>query len=74
VLWVGKAGTFALMFAYPAFLLGDGTASWQEPVRVVAWITGLIGLTLAGWRPPRTCRSPGGPWRTAPARSEGKAS
>ncbi len=47
VLWVGKAGTFALMFAYPAFLLGDGTASWQEPVRVVAWITGLIGLTLA---------------------------
>src|SRR5271157_1137081 len=30
VLWVGKAGTFALMFAYPAFLLGDGTAEWQE--------------------------------------------
>ena len=41
VLWVGKAGTFALMFSYPAFLLGDGTAGWQEPVRVVAWITGL---------------------------------
>ena len=31
VLWVGKAGTFALMFAYPAFLLGYGTAGWQEP-------------------------------------------
>ena len=31
VLWVGKAGTFALMFSYPAFLLGDGTAQWQEP-------------------------------------------
>ena len=26
VLWVGKAGTFGLMFAYPTFLLGDGTA------------------------------------------------
>jgi cardiolipin synthase (CMP-forming) len=47
VLWVGKAGTFALMFAYPAFLLGDGTAAWQEPIRVIAWVTGIIGLTLA---------------------------
>jgi len=47
VLWVGKAGTFGLLFAYPAFLLGDGTASWQEPIRVVAWVTGLVGLTLA---------------------------
>jgi cardiolipin synthase len=49
VLWVGKAGTFGLMFAYPTFLLGDGTASWQEPIRVIAWVTGLIGLSLAWW-------------------------
>jgi cardiolipin synthase len=49
VLWVGKAGTFGLMFAYPAFLLGDGTAAWQEPIRVIAWVTGLIGLALAWW-------------------------
>jgi cardiolipin synthase (CMP-forming) len=49
VLWVGKAGTFGLMFAYPAFLLGDGSASWQEPVRAIAWVTGLTGLTLAWW-------------------------
>jgi cardiolipin synthase len=47
VLWVGKAGTFGLLFAYPAFLLGYGTASWQQPVRVVAWVTGIVGLTLA---------------------------
>jgi cardiolipin synthase len=47
VLWVGKAGTFGLMFAYPAFLLADGTAGWQVPVHVVAWISGLAGLTLA---------------------------
>ncbi len=47
VLWVGKAGTFALMFSYPAFLLGDGTAQWQGPIRVVAWVTGVVGLTLA---------------------------
>ncbi len=47
VLWVGKAGTFALMFSYPAFLLGYGTADWQDPIRAIAWITGIIGLTLA---------------------------
>jgi cardiolipin synthase (CMP-forming) len=47
VLWVGKAGTFGLMFAYPAFLLGHGTASWQEPIRIIAWVTGLTGLALA---------------------------
>jgi cardiolipin synthase len=49
VLWVGKAGTFGLMFAYPTFLLGHGTAGWQEPIRVIAWVTGLIGLALAWW-------------------------
>ena len=49
VLWVGKAGTFGLMFAYPTFLLGDGTAGWQEPIRVIGWVTGLVGLALAWW-------------------------
>jgi cardiolipin synthase (CMP-forming) len=49
VLWVGKAGTFGLMFAYPTFLLGYGNAGWQEPIRVIGWITGLIGLALAWW-------------------------
>jgi cardiolipin synthase len=47
VLWVGKAGTFALMFSYPAFLLSYGTAAWQGPIHVVAWVAGLTGLTLA---------------------------
>jgi cardiolipin synthase len=47
VLWVGKAGTFGLMFAYPAFLLGYGNAGWQEPIKVVAWVTGVTGLALA---------------------------
>lgn len=47
VLWVGKAGTFGLLFAYPAFLLGYGSVGWQQPVRVIAWVTGLVGLTLA---------------------------
>ncbi len=47
VLWVGKAGTFALMFAYPAFLLGHGSASWQGGIRTFAWVAGVTGLTLA---------------------------
>ncbi len=47
VLWVGKAGTFGLMFAYPAFLLSYGNAGWQLPFRVFAWVAGAGGLTLA---------------------------
>jgi cardiolipin synthase len=47
VLWVGKAGTFALMFAYPAFLLGHGSASWQGGIRTFAWVAGVAGLVLA---------------------------
>ncbi len=47
VLWIGKAGTFALMFAYPAFLLSHGTASWQVPFHDFAWVAGGIGLVLA---------------------------
>ena len=47
VLWVGKAGTFALMCAYPLFLVSDGAATWQTVVRIVAWGFGLVGLTLA---------------------------
>lgn len=47
VLFVGKAGTFGLMFAYPTFLLSYGNAGWQGPIRVIAWVTGAIGLGLA---------------------------
>jgi cardiolipin synthase len=47
VLWVGKAGTFGLMFAYPAFLLAYGGAGWQAPITVIAYVTGITGLVLA---------------------------
>lgn len=57
VLWVGKAGTFALMFAYPAFLVSHGSESWQVPFHYFAWVTGIAGLVLAwiaavGYLPP----------------------
>lgn len=47
VLWIGKAGTFALMVAYPGFLISHGTAGWQEPFHVAAWVTGGVGIVLA---------------------------
>ena len=47
VLWVGKAGTFGLMFAYPTFLLAHGHAGWQHPFEVFAWVCALPGLALA---------------------------
>jgi cardiolipin synthase len=47
VLWVGKAGTFGLMFAYPTFLLAYGDAGWQVPITVIAYVTGITGLVLA---------------------------
>ncbi|HUI04929.1 MAG TPA: CDP-alcohol phosphatidyltransferase family protein [Acidimicrobiales bacterium] len=47
VLWVGKAGTFGLMFAYPTFLLAHGHAGWQGPFEVVAWVAAVPGLALA---------------------------
>lgn len=47
VIFVGKAGTFALMFAYPAFLLSHGSAKWQVPIHDFAWVVGLAGLALS---------------------------
>jgi hypothetical protein len=35
------------MFAYPTFLLAYGDATWQEPFKVIAWVTGIVGLALA---------------------------
>jgi cardiolipin synthase len=47
VLWVGKAGTFGLMTAYPLLLMAYGPATWQHVLRDVAWPIGWIGLALA---------------------------
>ncbi len=79
VLWVGKAGTLALMFAYPGFLISYGDAAWQEPFRVAAWICGIIGLTLswiaaAGYvAPARDALRTGRAGRTASAAAKGAA-
>jgi cardiolipin synthase len=50
VQWVGKAGTLALMFALPGFLLLDlGSAGdwWRPPLAVATWAFTLGGLALS---------------------------
>jgi cardiolipin synthase len=47
VLFIGKAGTFALMVAYPSFLIGHGDAAWQAWFRGLGWSVGIIGLVLS---------------------------
>lgn len=47
VTWYGKAGTFALMFAVPLFLVGASTVTWAALARFCAWGFGIPGLVLA---------------------------
>ena len=47
VQWVGKAGTFALMFAYPFFLLSHAGTSVDDAARAAAWFCAIPGLILS---------------------------
>jgi cardiolipin synthase len=47
VQWVGKAGTFALMFAFPFFLASESTVSWDALAEVLAWGFAIPGLVLS---------------------------
>jgi cardiolipin synthase len=47
VQWVGKAGTFALMCAFPLFLLSHADVGWDGAARALAWAFALPGLALA---------------------------
>ena len=47
VQWVGKAGTFALMFAYPMFLASRSGVGWDGFARVLAWGFAIPGLILS---------------------------
>ena len=50
VSWEGKAGTFALMMAFPLFLVANApNNSWEAPLRALAWGCALVGLVLAYW-------------------------
>jgi cardiolipin synthase (CMP-forming) len=47
VTWYGKAGTFALMVAFPLFLASESTLGWADTALVIAWITAIPGLVLS---------------------------
>lgn len=49
VTWYGKAATFALMGAFPAFLVGASDHATADGFRVLAWVIGIPGLALAYW-------------------------
>lgn len=46
VLWVGKAGAFGLMFAFPFFLLGDAGTSYDDLWTAMAWVCAVPGVVL----------------------------
>jgi cardiolipin synthase len=47
VQWAGKAGTLALMFALPGFLLADAVSELRVPILVVTWAFTIGGLALS---------------------------
>jgi cardiolipin synthase len=47
VSWWGKAGTFALMIAFPMFLLGASDARWPGLWQFVGWGFGIPGLIMS---------------------------
>jgi cardiolipin synthase len=47
VQWAGKAGTLALMFALPGFLLADAISEFRAPILVVTWVFTIGGLVLS---------------------------
>lgn len=47
VKWVGKAGTFALMFSFPLFLLAASDSRVADAAQVLSWVFGIPGLVLS---------------------------
>lgn len=47
VLFIGKAGTFGLLFALPCFLLGDGPGAAAADVHLAAIASGIPALVLS---------------------------
>lgn len=44
VRWVGKAGTFGLLIAFPLFLGAKADLSWRDQAEFFAWVTVIPGL------------------------------
>lgn len=46
---IGKAATFALLYAFPLVLLGGGSEPWQQVCLVLGWAAALWGAGLYWW-------------------------
>ncbi len=49
VTWWGKTATFLLMGAIPSFLIGNADVVESDFFTVMAWASGIPGLTLSYW-------------------------
>lgn len=49
VVYLGKAATFVLLYAFPLLLLGDGPSATEAVVRVIAHALAAWGVTLYLW-------------------------
>ena len=47
--FLGKAATFALLYAFPLVLLGAGTEPWQATARIIGWACVIWGAGLYWW-------------------------
>jgi cardiolipin synthase (CMP-forming) len=47
--FLGKAATFALLYAFPLVLLGNGENPWQVAARVAGWACVIWGAALYWW-------------------------
>ena len=48
VTFLGKAGTFGLMFAFPLFLAGSSRIGWHHIATVLGWVAAVPAL-VAAW-------------------------
>jgi cardiolipin synthase len=48
VQWAGKAGTLAMMVAFPLFLVAHSTAGWKDVANVFSWVFAIPGICF-GW-------------------------
>lgn len=46
---LGKSATFALLYAFPLLLLGDGPGTGAEVARVIGWAFAIWGTALYWW-------------------------
>ncbi len=47
VTWLGKTGTFVLMFAFPLYLMSHADVAGQSVWSAVAWVFGVVGLAVS---------------------------